>query len=387
MMELHALFSLCATARIWSSTSIRLLPISTIISDNWNRTEICIPKIFKPEQVFIQRVESFSPLAVAEHIPWTFPWSVPRTAHLQSQWNLWSLGCMIAPYRPLWQHLTHWWVSKMQMESMVRMNDVMSRFSTGSMNRQLHWPGWRYAGHEWFRWCSDSLSSHLPAIFQSGHSVERPFSAPFPPPWSGKGNAAVSSTDERWCLPEFWATCGTKINIQWNEEPWIDWCISQFCANVWFHHFSSKEPDCHVRCKSGINLQMFLKVFPKVFFLTFSCYFKLILVQLLCLTMRAYCVVFKLWNCLKKTWTFCSRLFLKTAEGPSCRKQNGLRLLHDLTCHCNQPELSSVVDDFVFRTEGGAVLQNYYLNRARDVAPPSGNHTLPLTAGLHMDVE
>lgn len=55
--------------------------------------------------------------------------------------------------------------------------------------------------------------------------------------------------------------------------------------------------------------------------------------------------------------------------------------------HCNQPELSSVVDDFIFWTEGGTVLQNYYFNRAGDVAPPSCNHTLPLAAGLHMDVE
>lgn len=36
-MELQALFSFWARARIWSSTCIRLLPISTNTSDNWNK--------------------------------------------------------------------------------------------------------------------------------------------------------------------------------------------------------------------------------------------------------------------------------------------------------------------------------------------------------------
>lgn len=36
-IELQALFSLWARARIWSSTCIRLLPISTNTSDNWHK--------------------------------------------------------------------------------------------------------------------------------------------------------------------------------------------------------------------------------------------------------------------------------------------------------------------------------------------------------------
>lgn len=36
-MELQALFSFWARARIWSSTCITLLPISTNTSDNWNK--------------------------------------------------------------------------------------------------------------------------------------------------------------------------------------------------------------------------------------------------------------------------------------------------------------------------------------------------------------
>lgn len=64
-----------------------------------------------------------------------------------------------------------------------------------------------------------------------------------------------------------------------------------------------------------------------------------------------------------------------------------LKLCRHNPCKCNSPEFPTVVNNFILWTEGGAVLQDQYFNTARGIAPPSRNHTLPLSLGLHAYVK
>lgn len=56
-------------------------------------------------------------------------------------------------------------------------------------------------------------------------------------------------------------------------------------------------------------------------------------------------------------------------------------------CVANKPELPTIIDNFIFWTERSVVLQDYYFNTARSIAPASRNHTFPRSFGLHMYVD